>query len=107
MDIRTKYKRLNVCRANLHTQEAIPSIFFEDAYFVNIFRYLQSMKNEGNRRTMAGYTMQVQKYITEGMKTIIIQWLFEVAEDHRFFQETLFCTVTYIDKYLSVRVLPR
>ncbi|KAJ0507652.1 hypothetical protein HanIR_Chr11g0508591 [Helianthus annuus] len=55
MDIRTNYKRLNVCQTNLHTQEAIPSIFFEDAYSVNIFRYLQSMENEGNRRTMAGY----------------------------------------------------
>ncbi|KAJ0507653.1 putative cyclin [Helianthus annuus] len=56
---------------------------------------------------MAGYMVQVQKYITEGMRTIIIEWLFEVAEDRRFFQETLFCTVTYIDKYLSVRILPR
>ncbi|MFS7983660.1 putative cyclin [Helianthus anomalus] len=55
---------------------------------------------------MAGYMEQVQKYITEGMRTIIIEWLFEVAEDRRFVPETLFHTVSYINNTYAYETEP-
>jgi cyclin A len=45
--------------------------------------------------------MRKQPDITPGMRSILIDWLVEVAEEYRLHRETLFLAVNYIDRFLS------
>ncbi|KAJ9555682.1 hypothetical protein OSB04_010296 [Centaurea solstitialis] len=52
-------------------------------------------------RPSADYMKTVQKDITQEMRGILIDWLVEVSEEYRLASETLYLTVTLIDRYLS------
>lgn len=41
------------------------------------------------------------------MRAILVDWLVEVAEEYKLATETLYLTVNYVDRYLSVKVVPR
>ncbi|PWA57947.1 cyclin-like protein [Artemisia annua] len=41
------------------------------------------------------------------MREILVDWLVEVAEEYRLVSDTLFLTVSYIDRFLSYRCLSR
>ena len=45
--------------------------------------------------------MQAQKDINATMRSILIDWLVEVAEEYRLVPETLYLAVNYIDRFLS------
>lgn len=45
--------------------------------------------------------MRRQQDVTMGMRSILIDWLIEVAEEYKLQRETLFLTVNYIDRFLS------
>lgn len=49
--------------------------------------------------------MKTQKHVNERMRSILIDWLVQVHEKFRLLQETLYLTVSYIDRYLAVSVL--
>lgn len=49
--------------------------------------------------------MKKQPEITEKMRAILIDWLIQVHLRFGLLAETLYLTVTIIDRYLSVRVL--
>lgn len=51
-------------------------------------------------RPKPGY-MKKQPDITYSMRSILIDWLVEVAEEYRLQDETLYLTVSYIDRFLS------
>jgi cyclin-A len=45
--------------------------------------------------------MRRQRDITNSMRTILVDWLVEVAEEYRLSTGTLFTAVSYIDRFLS------
>lgn len=53
-----------------------------------------------NRRPKPGY-MKKQPDITYNMRTILVDWLVEVAEEYKLHTETLYLAVNYIDRFLS------
>lgn len=45
--------------------------------------------------------MKKQPDITYLMRSILIDWLVEVAEEYRLQDETLYLSISYIDRFLS------
>ena len=45
--------------------------------------------------------MKKQPDITSSMRSILIDWLVEVAEEYKLHRETLYLSVNYIDRFLS------
>lgn len=45
--------------------------------------------------------MQKQPDITEGMRTILVDWLVEVGEEYKLQTETLYLAVNFLDRFLS------
>ncbi|KAJ0740224.1 putative cyclin [Helianthus annuus] len=62
---------------------------------------------EVHRRPIADYIEKVQKDVGINMSRVLIDWLVEVAEEYKLLSHTLYLTVSYIDKFLSVNVLNR
>lgn len=73
--------------------------FFElEEYRTEIFMYLRDL--ELHNRPKPGY-MRKQPDITYNMRTILVDWLVEVAQEYKLQSETLFLAVNYIDRFLS------
>ncbi|KAM0011718.1 putative cyclin [Helianthus debilis subsp. tardiflorus] len=76
-----------------------------EAYVSDIYEYLHNM--EVHRRPIADYIEKVQKDVGINMRGVIIDWLVEVTEEYKLLSHTLYLTVSYIDRFLSVNVLNR
>lgn len=50
---------------------------------------------------MPKYIEDVQKDITTNMRAVLVDWLVEVAEEYKLVPDTLYLTVSHIDRYLS------
>lgn len=74
-------------------------------YASDIYDHLHKM--EKKRRPSTDYMEVVQQDISTSMRGILIDWLVEVAEEYKLVPETLFLTVSYIDRYLSRNVTVR
>lgn len=57
-------------------------------------------------RPMPSY-MERQRDINHNMRSILVDWLVEVAEEYRLKPETLFLSVNYIDRFLSSMAVQR
>ncbi|KAL2241015.1 UNVERIFIED_CONTAM: putative cyclin-A3-1 [Sesamum indicum] len=77
------------------------------AYVSDIYEYLHNMEREGKRRPLPDYLEKVQKDVTANMRGILIDWLVEVAEEYKLLSDTLYLTVSYIDRFLSVNAINR
>ncbi|KAJ8539526.1 hypothetical protein K7X08_013778 [Anisodus acutangulus] len=77
------------------------------AYASDIYDYLHHMEIEKKRRPLPNYLEKVQKDVTANMRAILVDWLVEVAEEYKLLSDTLYLTVSYIDRFLSVNVIPR
>lgn len=51
--------------------------------------------------------MRRQPDITYTMRTILVEWMVEVAEEYRLQTETLYLAVSYIDRFLSLMSVVR
>merc|ERR1712083_428740 len=51
--------------------------------------------------------MSKQPDITHSMRTILVDWLVEVAEEYKLQTETLYLAVSYIDRFLSYMSVQR
>lgn len=60
-----------------------------------------------NRRPLADYLAKVQKDITANMRGVLVDWLVEVAEEYKLLSDTLYLTVSYVDRFLSLNSLNR
>jgi cyclin A len=69
-----------------------------DEYREEIYQYLREA--EARHRPKAGY-MKKQHDITYSMRSILVDWLVEVAEEYQLQTETLYLAVSYIDRFLS------
>ena len=49
----------------------------------------------------------VQSDVTANMRAILVDWLVEVAEEYKLVSDTLFLTVSYIDRFLSFNAINR
>eukprot|EP00884_Botryococcus_braunii_P007400 jgi/Botrbrau1/16661/Bobra.0068s0077.1 len=74
------------------------------AYAEQIMHNLLS--SEGKRRPL-NYLRNFQTEITAAMRTILVDWLVDVGLEYKIHSETLFLTVAYIDRFLSVQLCPR
>ncbi|KAG8390933.1 hypothetical protein BUALT_Bualt01G0135100 [Buddleja alternifolia] len=77
------------------------------AYVSDIYQYLHTMEMEAKRRPLSDYLETVQKDVTANMRGVLIDWLVEVAEEYKLLSDTLYLTVSYIDRYLSMNVIHR
>ncbi|GKE67042.1 G2/mitotic-specific cyclin C13-1-like protein [Tanacetum coccineum] len=62
---------------------------------------------EVKRRPLADYIEKVQKDVPVNMRGVLIDWLVEVSEEYNLLPESLYLTISYIDRYLSLNVLNR
>ncbi|XP_007533931.1 cyclin-A1 [Erinaceus europaeus] len=67
-------------------------------YAEEIHQYLREA--EMRHRPKAHY-MRKQPDITEGMRTILVDWLVEVSEEYKLRAETLYLAVNFLDRFLS------
>ncbi|KAK2974516.1 hypothetical protein RJ640_018681, partial [Escallonia rubra] len=62
---------------------------------------------EEKRRPLPDYVEKVQKDMNVAMREILVDWLVEVAEEYKLVSDTLYLTVSYIDRFLSSHTLSR
>lgn len=60
-----------------------------------------------DRRPLPDYMEKVQNDITPSMRGILIDWLVEVAEEYKLLSDTVYLTVLYMDRFLSLTALSR
>ncbi|XP_060173388.1 G2/mitotic-specific cyclin C13-1-like [Lycium barbarum] len=77
------------------------------AYVSDIYDYLHQMEIEKKRRPLSDYLEKVQKDVTANMRGVLVDWLVEVAEEYKLLVDTFYLAVSYIDRFLSVNVIPR
>lgn len=80
------------------TEQRLDKILTVPEYTDEIYEYLR--KAEGRFKPKVGY-MKKQPDITHSMRSILVDWLVEVAEEYKLHRETLFLAVNYIDRFLS------
>jgi len=73
-------------------------VFLVPEYSEDIYRCQREA--ELRNRAKPGY-LKKQSDITAGMRSILVDWLVEVAEEYKLQDETLYLAVSYIDRFLS------
>ncbi|OVA14125.1 Cyclin [Macleaya cordata] len=76
-------------------------------YASDIFEYLHSMEVEKKRRPLPDYMEKIQKDVTANMRGILVDWLVQVTEQYKLVSDTLYLTVSYLDRFLSSNCLHR
>ncbi|OAY50993.1 putative cyclin-A3-1 [Manihot esculenta] len=76
-------------------------------YASDIYEYLHKLEVDPKRRPLPDYIEKVQKDVSPNMRGILVDWLVEVAEEYKLVSDTLYLTITYIDRFLSLNVLNR
>lgn len=51
--------------------------------------------------------MTKQPDLTEHMRTVLVDWLVEVAEEYKLLSETLYMSINYVDRFLSNFTIPK
>jgi cyclin-A len=59
-------------------------------------------QSETLRRPLTTYMESVQTDVNSAMRAILVDWLVEVGQEYRLASDTLFLSVAYIDRYLSL-----
>ncbi|KAJ8762605.1 hypothetical protein K2173_008044 [Erythroxylum novogranatense] len=78
-----------------------------ESYVSDIYDYLHKMEVDPKRRPLPDYIEKVQIDVTPNMRGILMDWLVEVAEEYKLVSDTLYLTVNYIDRFLSLKALNR
>lgn len=86
---------------SLESQIALRELEFTldtEEYRQEIYQYISSHQFKTMPRI--GF-MDHQPDVTFGMRSILVDWLVEVAEEYKIHSETVFLTVNYVDRFLS------
>ncbi|ESQ27381.1 hypothetical protein EUTSA_v10018521mg [Eutrema salsugineum] len=75
------------------------------AFSYDIYEHLR--ESEVKKRPALDYMDRIQLNINASMRSILIDWLVEVAEEYRLLSETLYLAVNYVDRYLSGNVITK
>ncbi|XP_072148694.1 cyclin-A1-4 isoform X3 [Setaria viridis] len=62
---------------------------------------------ETSKMPSTNFVETTQTDMSTTMRAVLIDWLVEVTEEYRLVPETLYLTVNYIDRYLSVKEISR
>ncbi|XP_075215118.1 cyclin A [Lycorma delicatula] len=82
------------------SQRAVsPNLYDMEEYRKEIYLYLREA--ESRHRPKPCYMLR-QPDITYSMRTVLVEWLVEVAEEYKLHTETLYLAVSFIDRFLSV-----
>ncbi|XP_010479122.1 PREDICTED: cyclin-A3-4-like isoform X2 [Camelina sativa] len=73
----------------------------------DICSYLREMEGKPKYRPLPDYIEKVQNDLTPHMRAVLVDWLVEVAEEYKPVSDTLYLTVSYIDRFLSVKPIHR
>ncbi|GMJ00559.1 Cyclin A3;1 [Hibiscus trionum] len=73
----------------------------------SIYEHLQSLEIEEKRRPLPDYMEKVQNDITVNMREFLMEWLVEVTEEYKLVSDTLYLTVSYVDRFLSAHAVSR
>ncbi|KAH0694325.1 hypothetical protein KY285_021422 [Solanum tuberosum] len=76
-------------------------------YVSDIYDYLRKMEIDEKRRPLPDYLEKVQKDVSATMRGILVDWLVEVSEEYKLLSDTLYLTVSYLDRFLSTNVITR
>ncbi|XP_022977048.1 putative cyclin-A3-1 [Cucurbita maxima] len=76
-------------------------------YASDIYDYLRATETDPRRRPLPDYIGTVQKDISANMRGILVDWLVEVAEEYKLVSDTLYLSVSYVDRYLSLNAISR
>ncbi|CAN0927074.1 Putative cyclin-A3-1 [Linum grandiflorum] len=68
-----------------------------------IYDRLRSLEVEDRRRPLGNYMETIQKEVLLSMREVLVDWLVEVSEEFKFCADTIFLSISYIDRYLSSR----
>ena len=105
---RTSARRITL-RSPIHTYTNIDAAGQDQSccteYADDIFTYLREA--EVYHRPATTYMESTQTDINPAMRSILIDWLVEVAQEYRLTSDTLFLSVALIDRYLSVKDVRR
>ncbi|KAL4372433.1 hypothetical protein AHAS_Ahas06G0265300 [Arachis hypogaea] len=58
-----------------------------------------------SKRPLPDYVQKVQRHVNANMRGVLVDWLVEVAEEYKLVSDTLYFSVSYIDRYLSLTAL--
>ncbi|KAF6988732.1 hypothetical protein CFC21_006203 [Triticum aestivum] len=72
----------------------------------DIYKHLREAE-QAKKRPSPDFLETTQKDIDTSMRAVLIDWLVEVTEEYRLVPETLYLTVSYIDRYLSSKEINR
>lgn len=65
------------------------------------------LKAEALKSPSCNYMKDVQTEITPEMRSILVDWLVEVAQEYKLVSETLYLCISYVDRYLSCAPVER
>ncbi|KAJ7553456.1 hypothetical protein O6H91_06G098800 [Diphasiastrum complanatum] len=74
-------------------------------YAPDIYQHLRIA--ELKRRPVPNFMEAMHHEINASMRGILVDWLVEVAEEYKLVPDTLYLTVSYIDRFLSVNLVNR
>lgn len=72
-------------------------------YVEDIYKFYKLVENESRPCSY----IHAQTDINERMRAILVDWLIDVHQQFDLSQETLYLTINIIDRFLSVKVVPR
>ncbi|KAL8230943.1 hypothetical protein R6Q57_000721 [Mikania cordata] len=78
-----------------------------EVYATDIYEYLRNMEREASKRPLTEYIGKVQHDVSVNMRAVLVDWLVDVAEEYKLLSHTLYLTISYIDRFLSINVLNR
>ncbi|KAL9859222.1 Cyclin-A3-4 [Arabidopsis thaliana] len=73
----------------------------------DICAYLREMEGKPKHRPLPDYIEKVQSDLTPHMRAVLVDWLVEVAEEYKLVSDTLYLTISYVDRFLSVKPINR
>ncbi|KAJ0231888.1 Cyclin [Hirschfeldia incana] len=75
-------------------------------FFVCLFGFGE-IQGKLKQRPLHDYIEKVQSDLTPSMRGVLMDWLVEVAEEYKLVSDTLYLTVSYVDRFLSVKAISR
>lgn len=75
------------------------------AYVTDIYANMRVV--ELKRRPLPNFMETIQRDINANMRSVLIDWLVEVSEEYKLVPDTLYLTISYIDRFLSANVVNR
>ncbi|KAK7291076.1 hypothetical protein RIF29_05952 [Crotalaria pallida] len=76
-------------------------------YVSDIYDYLRKLEVDPSKRPLSDYVQKVQSDVNANMRGVLVDWLVEVAEEYNLVSDTLYFSVSYIDRFLSSTALSR